>query len=248
MARVGIILVCTRKYDVFLQQFIDSVEKLFFQGEQVDVYLLTDKPNLPQKRSDRIDISVCAIPSYSFPWATLFRYKEITEYSMYLTAEHLFYSDIDMRFVAPVGEEILCDGITAVRHPGFYHNNGWGSTHTHPQSLAYLKPELRHEYYCGGFQGGRRTEYLNACSLLSEMIDIDLDTAKSIGYTDNHGILAQWHDETMWNWYCKLNTPKKVLSPEYCMVEQKELRLKWGIDNLTPKLIALSKDHKQIRS
>jgi hypothetical protein len=31
------------------------------------------------------------------------------------------------------------------------------------------------------------------------------------------------------------------------MVEQVELRRKWGIDKLTPRIIALAKDHKQIR-
>ena len=76
-----------------------------------------------------------------------------------------------------------------------------------------------------------------AAQIMSNNIDADLE----------HGIIAQWNDESHWNCYLKRH-PHKVLSPEYCMVEQVELRKKWGIDNLTPRLIALKKDHKEIRS
>lgn len=80
------------------------------------------------------------------------------------------------------------------------------------------------------------------------MIEIDLKMAKGIGYTKNNGILAEYHDEVFWNWYCKTYPPKKILDPSYCMVEQMELRKKWGIDDLTPRLLALAKNHSEIRS
>ena len=247
MAHIGIILVCTRKYDQFLQQFIDAAEKYFFQGEEFNIYLLTDNEHISYK-TNRCSLYKAIIPSYTFPWATLYRYKQISFYEDMLNVDYVFYSDIDMRFVTPVGEEILCDGLTAVRHPGFHMNNGWGSPGTPAVSMFYVPKSQHHDYYAGGFQGGSREEYLECASTLSWMIDKDLEEAQRVKYTANNGIFAQWHDESAWNWYLKNFPPKKILSPEYCMVEQEELRKKWGIDNLTPRLLALAKNHAEIRS
>ena len=78
---------------------------------------------------------------------------------------------------------------------------------------------------------------MSACREMAENIDID----------SANGIMAQWNDESHWNYYLKQH-PHKELSPEYCMVEQMDLRQKWGISHLTPRLIALKKDHKEVRS
>jgi hypothetical protein len=124
----------------------------------------------------------------------------------------------------------------ATRHPGFY-RGGWGDHRTSKLSTAYVEPADRQIYYAGGFQGGIREAYLSASKELAENINID----------HANGIIAQWNDESHWNCYLKQH-PHKELSPEYCMVEQIELRQKWGVDNLTPRLIALKKNHEELRS
>jgi histo-blood group ABO system transferase len=245
--KVGLIIICTGKYDVFLQPLIDSADKWFFKEQRFDVYLLSDndyKVKVPQ----RINFSRFFVPHLPFPLPTLLRYKWMNQYKDKLTAQNLFYLDVDMLFVNEVGEEILTDesGLTATRHPGFFHG-GWGDNGTHPMSTAYLKPELRKDYYAGGFQGGKGEVFLNAVQLMAENIEIDLDTAKMYGIIQNNGVLAKWHDESHWNKYLKYH-PYKELTPEYCMVEEVELREKWKIDNLTPRLIALKKDHAKFRS
>lgn len=246
--RVGLIIISTGKYDQFIQPLVNSMGKYFFDGEPFDIYLLSDKDyliNYPERAShQRFEV-----PHLPFPFPTLNRYKWITQYSDKLTAKNLFYMDVDMLFVGHVGEEILPTGkqLVATRHSGFYMNNGWGDNYTHSLSRAYLHPRLRHRYYAGGFQGGEASTFLKACVMMSEGIELDLDTAKNMGYTRNNGILAQWHDETFWNHYLKYSSTFKSLTPEYCMVEQQELREKWGIANLTPKIIALNKDHAKLR-
>jgi hypothetical protein len=247
-SKVGLLVISTGKYDQFVQPLIDSIEDNFFRGHTVDVYLFTDKPAI-EIETRRINLFIGEIPSYKFPWATLYRYKIITQFSEWIYADYLFYIDVDMLFCGRVSEEILFDGLTAVLHPGYFKNNGWGSKHTHHQSLAYLPASLQHHYYCGGFQGGRRKDYLEAAAILSEMIEIDLDTARDMGYGNNNGILAEYHDETFWNWYLKTMDPLKVktLTPAYCMVEEMELRQKWGIADIDPLIIALKKNHKEVR-
>ncbi len=240
-SKVGIILIATRKYDVFLQPLIDSAEKHFFKYEPYDVYLFTDKPQATIK-AERATIYVREIPPYTFPFATLFRYKTMVKNRDIFKARNLYYLDVDMLFVGDVGEEIMGNALVATQHPGYY-NGGWGSRKTHSASCAYLKPELWHDYYCGGFQGGKKDKYLAMAELLDFAIDTDLDTAREMGYTKNNGILAEWHDESFYNFYIKVHGSHglKVLSPSYCYPES------WNLP-FEKKILALDKNHKEIRS
>lgn len=243
---VGLIIISTGKYDIFLQPLLNSADKWFFPGRPIDIYHLSDKEVVLDVPS-RMTYKRFFVPHLKFPYPTLFRYKWIHKYREELTSDNLFYIDADMLFENPVGPEILPDssGLVAVRHPGFF-RGGWGDNGTHPMSTAYLNPALRKEYYAGGFQGGERMAFLKAVQTLSENIDIDLDTAENLSYQLNNGILAKWNDESHWNHYLKYH-PFKALTPEYCMVEQIPLREKWGINQLTPRIIALEKNHEEIR-
>jgi hypothetical protein len=145
--------------------------------------------------------------------------------------DYVYYIDADMRFVAPVGKEILGE-LVGVQHPGFY--RGGGSWETNPKSEAYVFPKDRKKYLAGGFQGG--SKYTHAFRLLKLNIDEDIKTDTT----------AKWHDEGYWNeLYVSIPHHFTLLSPSYCMVEEIEKRKAWGIDHLEPKIIALSKDHKK---
>lgn len=244
---VGLVAICTGKYDVFIQPLIDSADKWFFKNESFDFYLLSDR-DYTVTIPERINYKRMFVPHLPFPLPTLLRYKWINQYKDELTAQNLFYIDIDMLFVNEVGREILPDksGLTATCHPGYF-RGGWGDNETHPMSTAYLRPTMRKNYYAGGFQGGEREVFLNAVQLMAENIDIDFDTAKACDITANNGVLAKWADESHWNKYLKYHQFKE-LNPEYCMVEEIELRVKWGINTLTPRILALKKNHKEIRS
>ena len=145
--------------------------------------------------------------------------------------DYVYYIDADMRFVAPVGDEILGE-LVGVQHPGFY--RGGGSWEISQLSEAFVPTMLRKEYICGGFQGGSR--YVKAFNILRLLIDEDEKT----------GNRAKWNDESHWNnYYAYLHLAFTILSPSYCMVEEPEKRKAWGIDHLEPKIIALAKDHKK---
>jgi len=238
--KVGVILISTRKYDVFIQPLIDSMDKYFFSGEEYDIYLFTDKPQM-QLMTTRGRLYIREIPSYKFPFATLYRYKIMSENKDVFKARNLYYLDVDMLLVDYVGNEIIGDGLVTTQHPGYY-NGGWGSRKTHNVSLFYIPQAFWYNYYCGGFQGGKRENYLEMAEMLSEMITIDMDTAHHMGYTKNDGILAEWHDESAYNWYIKIKqAPSLVLNPSYCYPES------WKIP-FNKKIIALDKNHKEIRS
>jgi hypothetical protein len=152
----------------------------------------------------------------------------------------LFYLDVDMGIVAPVGKEILGSGLTVVRHPGFYISNGWGSQNVHPESKAFVPETGRQKYFAGGFQGGATKPFLAMCRTLADNIADD----------ERRGIIAEHNDESHLNHYLWANPqiPRIELDSGYCMVEESYLRQNWGISHLTPRIIALTKNHQEVRA
>jgi hypothetical protein len=145
--------------------------------------------------------------------------------------DYVYYIDADMRFVAPVGDEIFGE-LVGVQHPGFYRVGG--SWEDNQASQAFVYTRMRKQYIAGGFQGG--SDYCMVMSFLMHMIDEDEKT----------GNRAKWNDESHWNALFAYSPNKfKILDPSYCMVEEPDKRKAWGIDHFEPKIIALKKDHSK---
>lgn len=235
---IGLLLIATGKYDVFVQPLIDSVEKHFFKNDTVIVTIFTDVAR-DYNHSSRLVIKQILYPHTAFPYATLYRYKKFTECAIFIDTKtkYLFYCDVDMLFVGDVGYEILPDhilhgGLVAVQHPGFV-AGGWGSPNVNVESTAYVAEEWRGQYLAGGFQGGTREDYLKMASELDKNIDID----------EANGIMAEWHDESHFNAYFygqENRVPPLILPHQYCMADTNIVG--------EPKLLALSKDHAALRS
>lgn len=242
---IGLLLIATRKYNQFVKPIIDQARKYFFPDHPVTIFTFTDEPH-DDVSDERVTIINTRIPPLRFPYATLYRYEIFDEHIKPLSRmAYLFYSDVDMAFVDKIGDEILCDGLTCVLHPGFYRprhsNDNWGSPNVDPRSTAYVRPEKRYMYVAGGFQGGRTYDYM----LMSRRLHINICNDEDMG------IMAEYHDESHLNAYIKnehYHCEIKLLPPSYCMVEQENLRKKWGIDDIKPKIIALAKNHAEIRS
>ncbi len=236
--RIGLLIVCTGNYHIFLQPLIDGIEKYFFVRDTVDIYLFTDREHELQ-HSYRIKVINIPTDHKPFPAPTLYRYAYFNKAASKITSDYLFYSDVDMAFVDYVDREILPQegdgGLVATLHPGFYNNKG-GSWEDRPESKAFVPVELRKKYYAGGFQGGERNAYLMACKEMAENITDD----------ESRGITPVWHDESVFNCYLCERTPR-TLTPEYCMVEEAHLREAWQISHFKPKIIALKKDHDELR-
>lgn len=240
--KIGVYLIATNKYKQFVIPFLLTMDRYFFKGHKLKVYLFTDDPNYFKDsfNSMSIDVFLVSIPAYKFPHATLYRYKILSEHKNIIDCDWIFYSDVDMAFVGDVGVEILpnqgMENLIAVRHCGFYNmgGGGWGDD---MESKSYIPRDKRKFYYAGGFQGGSRECYLMYAQQMADDINID----------ESNGVMAVWHDETFWNSLLSKIPSFKELDPSYCMVEQKHLRVKWLVDDLSPKLLALEKNHKEIR-
>lgn len=235
---IGIFLISTNAYYIYIQQLVDSIDKYFLQDHQIRIHLFTDTKRFVIA-SDRIKIRQYPIEPYKFPYATLLRYQIIIGNAELTDEEYLAYLDIDMKIVAPIGTEFLNE-ITVVRHPGFYANNGWGSPNVDKRSTAYIEPERRREYVCGGVNSGSRKEFMKICNILAHQISIDED----------NGVMAEYHDESHLNHLISTMEDRSkitILDPSYCQPEQNHLQVAWHIDHLPKRILALEKDHKKIR-
>lgn len=245
--KIGILLISTGRYEQFFEPLYDSFEEHFLPGHQKIYFYLTDskKEDLPY------NVEKYYIERRGFPGDTLFRYKyflsiekEIQESGV----DCLYYTDIDMKAIYKMGDEILPSKdkpIIAVAHPGFY-KKSLGTPETRKISKAYIDPKEKREYYiAGGFQGGLRDEYLKLCHTIDQMIDSDV----------SRNIIPVYHDESMWNRYYTSNINKfKILNPSYCYPEGKYKNPKMNNYhtlikyNIQPTLLALDKNHDWFRS
>jgi len=228
--RVGLIIIATGLYDRFVNPLMNSAREHFMKEDNLKFFLFSDVNIYDCDLAS--DVVLIPIEHEPWPGPTLHRYKHIVANKrVFEGMDYLFYVDVDSLFVAPVGREILGD-LVAVRHPGFY--RGGGSWCKDPRSQAFTRN--CDKYYCGGMAGGSLAHYMHACEVMAKGIEID----------EANGVQAIYQDESFWNKYLSFNAAK-VLDPSYMMVEEVEKRQLWGINHFQPKIIALAKNHNELR-
>jgi len=226
MKKIGLLIIATNKYVSFLENLIKSADSYFLTSQNVKYFIFSNhKIHLNTNR----EYEVINVEHKPWPWMTLGRYEIFsTNKEQFENVDYLFYCDVDMRFEDFVGEEVLSDRV-ATQHPYYY--NRRGTPETNPISTAYVSPNEQMQYFAGGFNGGLKDEYLKMAQHISNNIKIDLEK--------NH--IAIWHDESHMNRYFIDNKPTKILTPSYCYPESHPIPF-------DKKLIALDKNHKEIRN
>jgi glycosyltransferase involved in cell wall biosynthesis len=232
--KVGLLLIATGKYDTFLQGIITSADKYFLTDKNVTYYVLADKVTILTSNREIVNIHIDHKP---FPFATADRFKHFTNNATQLKNEdYLFYSDVDALFVDKIGDEIL-GNLVGVRHCGYI--NGVGTYETNPKSMAYIDPAKYKHYYGGGFNGGKKDDYLAMAKWCYEAFETDLA----------NGIMPIWHDESVLNKYFSDHEPTVILPPAYHYPQGDILRFKamWKPYDWEPKILLLDKNHDEIR-
>lgn len=220
---IGLLVVATGRYTEFIPPLIESAEKYFLRNHKVTYFIFTDGA-VPQAPN--------IVPIYQkrlgWPYDTMMRlpmYYEHQDY--YKDMDYLFACDADMLFVDEVGDEILGD-LVGTLHPGYVGRRG--TYETNPASTAYIPHNEGKCYYAGGFNGGKRDEFLKLAATIAENIKQDLE----------RGIIAVWHDESHINRYFASNPPTITLTPSYCYWQGQ-------VTQWHQRLVALNKDHAKYR-
>ena len=200
--RIGVCMIATAHYLMYVRPLLRSIRKNFLPGHEVTVFLFTDG-----KAEAAPDLRVIPVEHSPWPVMSLGRYAIFCEHAAAFEGmDHLFYLDADMRVIGQVGEEILGD-LVGTLHPGFHDKPREKFTYERrTESLARVFLEEGTHYFCGGFQGGDTASYLQAVRTMAERIETD--GAK--------GITAVWHDESHWYRYLIDHEPGIILSPSYC--------------------------------
>lgn len=230
--KIAVLNIATGRYIDLFERSKQHISDNFLTSHNVDLFLFTDSDR--EFSDDRINIKKYFIKKRGYPGDTLFRYhyfllaeKELLKY------DYVYYIDVDMNVVSPVGEEIFGD-LVATLHPGYYNRSG-ATFENRLESTAYVDPSDTGPYFCGGFQGGSPEFYLNASREISNNINMD----------GKKNIIALWHDESHWNSFLRKQKPTLTLNPEFCYPQENYSWLKQFKD--TKKIVCLIKDEKNLR-
>lgn len=212
MKKVGILYICTGKYQMFWEDFFTTSQMFFLPNCQKTYYVFTDAPYLAYE--NQTNVKKIFQKSLGWPGNTLLRFD------MFLQAEHvlqendyLFFFNANITLMDFISEnEILpeSEGLTAVIHPGFYGmDNSTFAYERNPASLAYIPFGQGIYYFMGGINGGKTDHYLELVRTLERNIRHDL----------SNGIIATVYDESHLNRYL-LEKSLKVLTPSYGFPEE----------------------------
>jgi hypothetical protein len=241
LRNVGVLLVATGKYySYFFENLYKSSEKFFLPDTQKTYYVFTDAVNELTSVPDNV---VIVYQEWEpFPGPTLHRYHYFDIISEVLKKhDYLFYTDVDMLFVDTVTAKDLNPNnkaFVAVVHPGFYMTqNRRGTPETNPKSKAFIDASVDFEYVAGGFQGGKAKYFLMAIRTMKLSIDADLKI----------GIIPVWHDESIYNKFVVLNKNNvHFCQPDMCFPQNVGINRNLASIR-SPKLIALDKNHSEVR-
>ena len=230
--KICILTIATNKYIQFVERLYNNIDENFLNGHEIECLLFTDHD---VETSDNVKVS--QIEHEDWPMPTLKRYNYFVKEKDYISKfDYCYYFDIDMGVVDKVGDEVLSD-LVATMHPyqTFYSKND-RSYDRNPNSSAYVRyGEEGPNYYAGGFNGGSTKEFLKMSEVIAERVTKDLEK----------DIIALWHDESQMNRYMIDNPPSLSLTPSYCFAEE---LINNSAYQYEPKIIALKKDHDELRS
>lgn len=219
---VGMLIVATGKYTVFVEDLVKSARKNFLPNHKLTFFVFTDGDILQDH-----DIVRCSHQRVGWPYDTLVRHYASYNYKEVLKSmDYLFYCDADTVFGGVIGEEILGDLVGA---QAIYHINNTEPYNIQKNSVAYVPEEKRGKYCSGSFYGGKAKEYIKMMDKVVEQIEQDWV----------QGFFAKHHDESYLNHYLA-HYPHTKISP-YCIIDC----------NLHPelpkKILQVEKDFSSVR-
>ena len=230
--KICILTIATNKYIQFVGDLYDNIQENFLNGHEIEGIIFTEHD---VETSDNIKVS--KIKHEPWPIPTLKRYNYFMQEKDYISQfDYCYYFDVDMSIVDKVGDEVLGD-LVATMHPyqSFY-PKGDRSYDRNPKSLAYVAPgDEGQYYYAGGFNGGKTKEFLKMSEVIADRVTKDLE----------NDIIALWHDESHMNRYLIDNPPTVSLTPSYVFAEEQINNPSYPYE---PKIVALKKNHDELRS
>lgn len=213
MKKVGILYICTGKYDIFWQDFYKSSEKYFLNDCEKHYYVFTDSKKIYGTDKNK-NIHVIYQESLPWPLATLLRFHIFNKNEKYFSNDdYLFFMNANLLFVDYItSDEFLPEdnSLLFTQHPGMYGKNKRFFTYDrNKKSTAYIPRGKGKHYVAGGLNGGPTNLFLKMSKIIEDNINEDL----------KNNIIALWHDESQINKFVFNLDNYKLLSPAYLYPE-----------------------------
>ena len=213
--KIGILYICTGKYDVFWKDFYLSCEKYFIPNCEKHYFIYTDANEIYDEGNSE-KITKIYQEALEWPYSTLMRFSFFEKtIDLFKDCDYLFFFNANTLFIKQINEDFLPkkENLLLVQHPLLYNKSVNQYTYDrNKKSLAYIPYGEGKYYVLGGLNGGKKNEYIKLILTLSKNIQIDLD----------NGIIALWHDESHINKYVLGREDIKVLGPEYMCPDNME--------------------------
>jgi len=210
--KVGILYICTGRYDMFWESFYSAAKKNLFLEHDVHYYVFTDS----DKVQESADVTLIKKPFSPWPHDLLHRYHTFIEHEeIFSDCDFLYFFNANCLPAAPIGNEVFPDeqqGLLATLHYGYcYTHPGAYTYERNPQSCAYIPWGCGYAYFAGGFNGGRRKDFMRMSYVIKEGVDSD----------SSKGLIALWHDESHSNRYLLDQSPL-IVAPNYLLPNDAE--------------------------
>ncbi len=154
MKKIGILFICTGKYEIFWKDFYESAERFFLPDVEKEYFIFTDASSI-FARDENPRIHLVHQENLGWPDNTLLRFHmfltlreqlEKCDFLVFFNANARFLETISASEFLPENEE----NYIAVRHPGFYNLPRKKFPYeNNPKSSAYI-PEHDGKIYAQG--------------------------------------------------------------------------------------------------
>lgn len=208
---IGILYICTGKYDRFFRDFFESTEKLFMPSDKKTYYVFTDSDDAIFDNEKIVKIYQSKL---GWPKDTLMRFHMFSSISEDLKKEDfIFFFNANMIVLEEISQEMILpneenEWLVSVLHSSFFNTGIKGTFETRTESLAYISPDQNPFYFQGCLFGGRSEEFLKMIEICKKNVQTDLDKS----------VIAIWHDESHMNKYFS-NKNIKALHPGFAYPE-----------------------------
>lgn len=216
---IGVLYICTGKYDRFWKDFFISAEKFLLPSYKKTYFVFTDAEEIYAE--DNPAVYKIYQEFLGWPFDTLMRFEIFSHAIPELKkCDYLFFFNANTIFVDYAGDEILPgtanEGLVATLHPAFWNKHpDRFSYERYSESTAYIPFGKGKHYFMGACNGGETTAFLRLTADLNNEIHTDL----------KNGLIAIWHDESHLNHYL-LDKHPLILSPSYCFPEDSTIPFK----------------------
>lgn len=218
MKKIGILYICTGKYDIFWKEFYTSSEKYFLNDSEIHYFVFTDAAKI---YDEEYNTRIHRIYQENLGWPE----STLKRFHIFLSKEwdiqkcsYLYFFNSNTVFNKSISEEEIIPSwdfhLVAALHSWYFKKK----RHTFPyekseNSTAYIPKNEWTYYFQWALQGWKTPMFIDAMREMSRNIDQDKN------------IQAIWHDESHWNRYLAGRNDILILSPSYIYPERSHLSI-----------------------